>query len=454
MKVEEVPPSKMNLLRFDEEQLRIINWRSSSGGIAAVVGPPGCGKTTVGAALAVKLIAENLANRVLMVAYTNAAANEFCWELYKILGPNGIRDYCLRTGNLSGIDDPYLPVPFSIQSDDIKSKKIIICTTLSLKRLSYFIKFDNIIIDEAGIEKLEHLLSPFYYGINQLSSSIQYDEQKASQINNLMDLINQCGIVATVVGDPKQSRPIGISSKDPSAIEWVIKGAPSDTLKITHRLPDKISGLVNEFASYGGLRSAFDIASRRLTLHQVPDIEYKSIINPDDPITWVDISGQENTMGFSSWANDIEAKACAKLCRHLSIVTRNKSIVVVTRYTGQRILITNYLRPFGLMDRIKAITTTGALGTQADIVIFSLARNNQEKNVGAAGNLQDVNVAISRSREKLIILGNFDMMLNGWSVLPNNNGSKYGFKSPSRLLARLVDQKYGKVIDAPHILTR
>ena len=130
-----------------------------------------------------------------MVAYTNAAANEFCWELYKILGPNAIRNLCLRTGNLSGVDDPLLPVPFSIQSDVIKSKKIIICTTLSLKRLSYFIKFDNIIIDEAGIEKLEHLLSPFYYGINQLSSSIHYNEQRANQINSLMDLINQCGIV-------------------------------------------------------------------------------------------------------------------------------------------------------------------------------------------------------------------------------------------------------------------
>ena len=94
-----------------------------------------------------------------------------------------------------------------------------------MKRLSYLLKFDNIIIDEAGIEKLEHLLSPFYYGINQLSTSCHYDEQKASQINNLMDLINQCGIVATVVGDPKQSRPIGISSKDASAIEWVINGA-------------------------------------------------------------------------------------------------------------------------------------------------------------------------------------------------------------------------------------
>jgi cadmium resistance protein CadD (predicted permease) len=39
-----------------------------------------------------------------------------------------------------------------------------------------------------------------------------------------------------------------------------------------------------------------------------------------------------------------------------------------------------------------------------------------ERNVGAAGTLQDLNVAISRSKEKLIILGNFDMMLNGWTA--------------------------------------
>src|SRR6185312_8117073 len=90
-------------LPFDVEQLRIINWRASTEGIAAVVGPPGCGKTTVGSSLAVKLIAEGLVNRVLLVAYTNAAANEFGWELCNILG-NTVEKFCVRTGNPTRID--------------------------------------------------------------------------------------------------------------------------------------------------------------------------------------------------------------------------------------------------------------------------------------------------------------------------------------------------------------
>ena len=83
-------------LCLDSEQLRILNWRLNSKGIGAVVGPPGCGKTTTGSAMAVKLIAEGIADRVLLVAYTNAAVNEFAWEICNIMGATAARDYCLR----------------------------------------------------------------------------------------------------------------------------------------------------------------------------------------------------------------------------------------------------------------------------------------------------------------------------------------------------------------------
>ena len=146
------------------------------------------------------------------------------------------------------------------------------------------------------------------------------------------------------------------------------------------------------------------------------------------------------------------ARNCASRLVH---ATRNRSIVVVTRYTGRASYDIQLPWADGIDGQDKDNHHHGALGTQADIVIFSLVRNNEERNVGAAGTLQDVNVAISRSKEKLIILGNFNTMLNGWSAVPNSsNRLRYGFKSSSRVLARLVVQKYGKVIDAPQTLTR
>jgi len=433
-------------LCLDTEQLRVLKWRINSRGIAACIGPPGCGKTTTGSALAVKLIAEGIANKVLLVAYTNAAVNEFAWEICNIMGPTAAREYCIRTGNRAGIDCE-LPVEFSINAEDIRAKKIVLCTTLSLKRLSSYMRFDNMIIDEAGIERLEHLLAPFVLGVNQLNA-FQTNDRNCNSINNIIDLASSCGIVATVIGDPKQSRPMGLEDRDRSAIEWALKYSDSDTLRITHRLPDKLSGLVDEFAQYGGLRSSPDIASRRLILDRIPDIAYRDVIQPEEVITWVNIDGEEQPLGPSSWANDSEARACAKICRELKSVTQ-KSIAIVTRFTEQRRLIRKYLQRMGIID-IKVNTTTGALGTQADIVLFSLVRNNPERIVGAAGTLQDLNVAISRSKEKLIILGSHEMMLNGWSRSPGY--STYGYKSPTRRLAKLIQSKYGKLMDPPLVL--
>ena len=57
-------------------------------------------------------------------------------------------------------------------------------------------------------------------------------------------------------------------------------------------------------------------------------------------------------------------------------------------------------------------------------------------------------MAISQSKEKLIILANFEMMLNGWTTASSLNHRK----SPAHNLARLVESKYGKIIDTPKII--
>jgi superfamily I DNA and/or RNA helicase len=310
------------------------------------------------------------------------------------------------------------------------------------------------IIDEAGIEKLQDLLAPFILGINQTSMHL-LDNKISYETNNIIELASNCGIVATVVGDPKQSRPIGLANYEPSAMEYVLKHAKFDTLYRTHRLPDTASSLVDNFAEYHGLVSAPDIASRRLNLNSssIMDSELKKIIQPEEVITWIDVNnGEEEMSGLGSWKNKIEAKVCVKLCDKLKRIAPQKSIAIVTIYKEQRRIISNRLKSLGL-DTIRVLTTTGALGTQADIILFSIVRNNPERRIGAVESLQDLNVAISRAKEKLFLIGSFEMMMNGWSRYSsiNKENSK---KNLTRRLAYLIDKKYGQIVQVPSILIK
>jgi superfamily I DNA and/or RNA helicase len=182
------------------------------------------------------------------------------------------------------------------------------------------------------------------------------------------------------------------------------------------------------------------------------DPDFKRIINPDDAVTWIDMrKSEEVPYKESSWSNPEEAVACTKICENLVKLRRlsaNNSIVIITRFTGQVMIIRNLLAQTGLLDyhNIKVTTTTTALGTQGDIVIFSLVRNNQDKALGALTELPDLNVSISRPKKKLIIVGSFDMMADGYG---DRRKAKTNY---AHNLAKLVESKYGKVIEALRIL--
>lgn len=464
------------MIQFDSEQIRMMDWRLAAKDIAAVIGPPGSGKTTLGSALARNMIVDGLAHNVLLTAYTNAATDEFGRELCYLLGDAAASKLCVRAGNSTAADRS-LPIPFSNDVGVIKSKRIILCTILSLPRLPKDIGFDRLIIDEASITKIDQLLMPLQMSLSSSTrlsshyiSNLTYADFRLpnlqQQLKELMNFLSHCGIAATVVGDPKQSQPISISGgncgadgyyNNISAIGWIIKSASYDTLHITHRLPDKLASLVNDFAQYGGLMSAPEVAGRRLNLTNMYALEhdFKRILDPDEVVTWLDIHDSEETPSKeSSWANLAEARACAKICKQLvkhmpqqqQRLKEQRRIVIITRFTGQVMAISNLLAQMDLFDNhdIRVTTTTTALGTQADIVLFSLVRNNKDRYLGAAGELQDLNVSISRAKKKLIIIGDFDMMINGYC-----SSSKTNY---ARNLAKLIESKYGEILEAPMIL--
>lgn len=215
------------MISLNPDQERILNWLIDSGRVAGVIGPAGCGKTTIGSFLGVKMVCGGYARKVLLVAFTNSAANEFCRELSIVLGPDAAKFLCIRSGYVQALIPIFRYHLVIILR--LSGKKIVICTTQSLRRLSGSIKFDNMIIDETGSERLEHLLSPFTLGINQLGVNLIKDSI-SYETNNIIELASRSGIVATVVGDSKQSRPIGLADYDLSAMECVLRCTKFDTL--------------------------------------------------------------------------------------------------------------------------------------------------------------------------------------------------------------------------------
>ncbi|MDD5702144.1 MAG: AAA domain-containing protein, partial [Dehalococcoidales bacterium] len=89
-------------------------------------------------------------------------------------------------------------------------------------------------------------------------------------------------------------------------------------------------------------------------------------------------------------------------------VSDEKKVLILSGYDAQlRLLksrINQIVRDIKIL-KIECLTIDQVQGREADIVVFSLTRSNQESNVGFLKELERVNVAISRARELLYIVG-------------------------------------------------
>lgn len=78
------------------------------------------------------------------------------------------------------------------------------------------------------------------------------------------------------------------------------------------------------------------------------------------------------------------------------------------QYLRQLIRRRESFRPFRHL--ISVNTVDGFQGQERDIILISLVRSNDSGQIGFLRDLRRMNVAITRARMKLIILGNADTM--------------------------------------------
>ena len=166
-------------------------------------------------------------------------------------------------------------------------------------------------------------------------------------------------------------------------------------------------------------------------VESAPEVKFRSILDLDVPMEWVEASpdpseggekGLEEFVGESfGRINKVEAELTLLTLQQYferigktRVLNERLDVGIISPYRAQvqylrRLLKKReYFKPF--RNLITVNTVDGFQGQERDIIVISLVRSNDEGQIGFLRDLRRMNVAITRARMKLIILGDVATM--------------------------------------------
>ncbi|MBO1363062.1 AAA family ATPase [Prevotella sp. A2931] len=207
-------------------------------------------------------------------------------------------------------------------------------------------------------------------------------------------------------------------------MERIVENKPETVtlLKIQYRMNEKIMRFSSNWFYHGQVESAPQIRYRGILDYDRP-IEWRDSLQadaaPDDPQAMEKATGTygETFVGASfGRVNKAEARLTLDTLRdYLTKIGRQRvlderiDVGVISPYRAQvqylRGLIRGeeFFKPYRRL--ISVNTVDGFQGQERDIILVSLVRSNDEGQIGFLRDLRRMNVAITRARMKLIILG-------------------------------------------------
>lgn len=206
-----------------------------------------------------------------------------------------------------------------------------------------------------------------------------------------------------LAGDHKQLPPTILSDKayelQETLFESLIEQYPhkSQLLNIQYRMNEKLMSFPNSEFYGNQLKSSEDIKDIRLN-------DIVDTVN-NDVISFIDTSeledNQEQHLNDSkSYVNIAEANICLKIAEgYLNEGVNIKDIGIISPYADQVKIISE-------KTDIEVKSVDGFQGREKEIIIISTVRSNNNGEIGFLNDLRRLNVAITRAKRKLIIVGN------------------------------------------------
>jgi predicted DNA helicase len=200
-------------------------------------------------------------------------------------------------------------------------------------------------------------------------------------------------------------------------MQYVVKTKPECVTLLTtqYRMHRDIMEFPSRWFYHGALKAAPEVADRVVHLM-------------DTPLTWVDtINGErkvesgERRGRSGSLSNADEARLVVHTLRDYvdmlgleRVVADGIDFGIISPYRAQVRMIRRLLKMQRFYRRLRGQITVrtvdGFQGQERDVIVISMVRDNEKGEIGFLGDLRRMNVAITRARMKLIVIGNSETL--------------------------------------------
>ena len=443
-KMRELTLSPMRFPYLNSSQQEGVNKVIRAKDVAIVHGPPGTGKTTT----LVEAINETLRreSQVLVCAQSNMAVD---WISEKLVD-RGV--HVLRIGNPARVNDKMLSFTYErrfedhpdypslwsirksirelqgakrkgtdqwhqkmdrlrarateleirINNDLFNTAHVIACTlTGSANRILSGMKFSTLFIDEAA---------------QALEAACLIPMRRAGRVVLAGD---HCQLPPTVKCFEAMKQGLGRS-----LMERLVENHPEAVTLLTtqYRMNEDIMKFSSDWF-YGGEMVAAE------------DAKHRGILDFDTPIEWIDTAEMiseiaeiaDENEDLRAYREALSGNSFGRINKEeaqLTLLTLQNYITKIgkqrflderldiglispyraqVKYLRQLLNRLSFFKPF--RNSISVNTVDGFQGQERDIIIISLVRSNEEGNIGFLRDLRRMNVAMTRARMKLIIVG-------------------------------------------------
>jgi DNA polymerase III delta prime subunit len=364
-----------------EAVARVMGMRP--GQMYLIQGPPGTGKTTAIVESIRRILGRNPQASILLSSHSNDAVDT---GQERLLGFSHVRQ--ARIAEPGKV--PRRLRPTLVEGDDLEPYNLVAgtCNRLAIDSRLRFKVFDWLILDEANKVRANEALALM---------------PLAKRWVMIGDLKQLPPVMEEAASTFKVEQPLDELVRDESFYGWVWDKVPASSrimLPRQYRMREPIGRAVSDLFYEGKL------------IHEAPHPRMPLPWPFDRELVWVDTGAQDEYRDAQrSVANEFEVALCKDITSIIRRRVRKARLAVIAMYNSQVNRLQSALKGIVPPDDIESVDAFE--GRESDGVILSLVRSNDRAAIGFLNDPNRVNVAISRAKKLLVIVGDSKTVIGG-----------------------------------------